>query len=302
MLRDIIFGLFKGALSIFLVINVIFFIFQVIPSDPARVIAGEGATEEQIQKIRKELGLDLPVSQRYKNTILSLLKLDFGKSMIRNIEVKKILLPRLRNTFDLAVFTILLVIVESLLLSFLFLRFRKLEDFLVAFSTFLYSIPNFWLGVLLIIMFSVKAKLFPMSGYESVKNLFLPGITLSISLSVVLSRFIRNSIEQVLDSDFSRFLKAKGVYGFRFFLHVAKAVLPTIITVLGLQAGVLLSGVVVTETVFSFPGVGTFIVESALSRDFPAVISSVFVIASIWVLVNLSVDIFVKISDPRLRG
>lgn len=301
MVGHIIFGLLKGFLSIFLVVNAIFFIFQVIPGDPAQIIAGDNASEEQIEKIRRELGLNLPLHQRYISTIVSLMKLDFGRSLYKQIDIGDALIQRLGNTFKLALFTVFLVMLESLILFYLYVIFRKFESSIIGVATFIYSIPNFWLGIILIIIFSVKLKILPMSGYEGLKSLILPSITLSLSLSVVLSRFMKNSAEQVINSDFARFLKAKGVYGLRFYMHIFKAVLPTIITVLGLQIGVLLSGTVITENVFSFPGIGSFMVESVLSRDMPAVVSSVFVVSSIWVIVNLIVDILVKFSDPRLR-
>lgn len=301
MLRGVVAGILKGAVSVFLVINAIFLIFQVIPGDPARVIAGEGASEEQLAKIRRELGLDVPLHQRYLNTIFSLITFDFGKSMYRQVKVSSLLVHRLMNSLKLAFVTIVLVIVESIILFLLYLKFRGLESVIVALTTFIYSIPNFWLGIMLIVVFSVKLKFLPMSGYEGPKSLVLPAVTLSISLSVVLSRFMRNSAEQVIRTDFFRFLKAKGVYGIRLYIHVLRAILPTIITVMGLQIGVLLSGVVVTENVFSFPGVGSLIVESVLARDFPVIIAAVFVISSLWVAVNLVVDVLVKVVDPRLR-
>lgn len=297
--ENVFYGIAKGFISVFMVINAIFFIFHLIPGDPARILVGENVPEEQINKIREELGLNLPLSQRYINTVRSLLTLNFGRSFFRQTEIKPMLIQRLKNTLKLATLTIILVIGESLLLFYVYVKFKRLENLVLGATTFIYSIPNFWLGIILIIILSVKLKVLPMSGYEGIKSLILPSITLSLSLSVVLSRFIKNSVEQVINSDFSRFLKAKGVYGARFYIHTTRAVLPTIITVLGLQVGVLLSGTVITENVFSFPGIGSFVVESVLSRDIQSVISSVFVISSMWVIINLMTDILIKVLDPR---
>lgn len=297
--ENVFYGVAKGFISVFMVINAIFFIFHLIPGDPARILVGENVPEEQINKIREELGLNLPLSQRYINTVRSLLTLNFGRSFFRQTEIKPMLIQRLKNTLKLATLTIILVIGESLLLFYVYVKFKRLENLVLGATTFIYSIPNFWLGIILIIILSVKLKVLPMSGYEGIKSLILPSITLSLSLSVVLSRFIKNSVEQVINSDFSRFLKAKGVYGARFYIHTTRAVLPTIITVLGLQVGVLLSGTVITENVFSFPGIGSFVVESVLSRDIQSVISSVFVISSMWVIINLMTDILIKVLDPR---
>lgn len=297
--ENVFYGIAKGFISVFMVINAIFFIFHLIPGDPARILVGENVPEEQIDKIREELGLNLPLSQRYINTVRSLLTLNFGRSFFRQTEIKPMLIQRLKNTLKLATLTIILVIGESLLLFYVYVKFKRLENLVLGATTFIYSIPNFWLGIILIIILSVKLKVLPMSGYEGIKSLILPSITLSLSLSVVLSRFIKNSVEQVINSDFSRFLKAKGVYGARFYIHTTRAVLPTIITVLGLQVGVLLSGTVITENVFSFPGIGSFVVESVLSRDIQSVISSVFVISSMWVIINLMTDILIKVLDPR---
>lgn len=297
--ENVFYGVAKGFISVFMVINAIFFIFHLIPGDPARILVGENIPEEQINKIREELGLNLPLSQRYINTVRSLLTLNFGRSFFRQTEIKPMLIQRLKNTLKLATLTIILVIGESLLLFYVYVKFKRLENLVLGATTFIYSIPNFWLGIILIIILSVKLKVLPMSGYEGIKSLILPSITLSLSLSVVLSRFIKNSVEQVINSDFSRFLRAKGVYGVRFYIHTTRAVLPTIITVLGLQVGVLLSGTVITENVFSFPGIGSFVVESVLSRDIQSVISSVFVISSMWVIINLMTDILIKVLDPR---
>lgn len=299
--ESLVLGIVKGFVSVFLVINAIFFIFYVIPGDPARIIAGENAPDEQIQKIRNELGLNAPIRQRYINTIKSLLTLEFGRSLFKQVDIKTLIAQRLKNTLKLTLFTIILVIIESLILFYAYIRFKRFENFIIGLTTFIYSIPNFWLGIILIIILSVKLKMLPMSGYEGIKSLILPSLTLSLSLSVVLSRFLKNSTEQIMNSEFVRFLKSKGVHGLRFYIHITRAVLPTIITVLGLQIGVLMSGTVITENVFSFPGIGSLMIESVLSRDIQTVISSTFVISSIWVILNLTVDIFIKISDPRTR-
>jgi len=237
----------------------------------------------------------------------SSLKFEFGKSFWTEQNVSEIIAERIKNTFILASCSLLLSLVGGVILALVYFRFKKFDDLIVSITTAIYSIPNFWLGVILIIIFSVKLKLFPVSGFstgstgEALKHLFLPSITLSLSLSVVLSRFIKNLVEEVIKTDFFLLVKAKGTSKIREILHIAKAISPGIITVIGLQAGVLLSGTVVTETVFSFPGIGLLMVEAVMSRDFPTIMGCIFTTSSIWVIVNMLVDFLILIIDPRLR-
>lgn len=297
----------KALITVWLVVSSVFFMMEVLPGDPAVLIAGELASAEQIKMIREKLGLNKPFTERYKDMLVSLVKLDFGKSFWTSQYVGSIIAERIKNTFFLSASALFMSIIGGCTLAIMFFRFRKLESALVSITTALYSIPNFWLGVILIIIFAVKLKVFPVSGFSTesadvaLKHLFLPSLTLSISLAVVLSRFIKNLVEEYLKADFFVFVKAKGVSKAREFLHLAKAISPGIITVIGLQAGVLLSGTVITETVFSFPGIGLLMVESVMSRDFPLIIGCIFVVSAIWVSVNAITDMIILKLDPRLR-
>lgn len=291
----------KAVLIVFLVVSCVFFVAEILPGDPALIIAGEGASELQIQKIRQELELDKPLIQRYIKMLKSVFTLNFGKSIHTGQDIGDILSERIKNTAGLAVLSLIFSTAWGTLLFFMYMKFERYEGVLVALSTLLYSIPNFWLGVIFILTFGVKLKIFPISDYETKMSLVLPALTLSISLGVVLSRFMKNSSSEIMNSDFIKFVKAKGVSGIRFYLHLVKAILPGLLTVLGIQAGVLLSGVVVVEKVFSFPGIGSLAVDSALARDFPSIMACVFVISSVWVGVNFFVDTLIKLIDPRLR-
>ncbi len=297
----------NALITVWLVVSSVFFMMEVLPGDPATLIAGELASQEQIKMIREKLGLNRPLSERYKDMIFSLVKLDFGKSFWTSQDVGSVIAERIKNTFFLSASALSMSIIGGCAFAIMFFRFRKLESAFVSITTALYSIPNFWLGVILIIIFAVKLKLFPVSGFSTesadiaLKHLFLPSLTLSISLAVVLSRFIKNLVEEYLRSDFFVFVRAKGVSKARELLHLAKAISPGIITVIGLQAGVLLSGTVITETVFSFPGIGLLMVESVMSRDFPLIIGCIFVVSAIWVSVNAITDVIILALDPRLR-
>ncbi len=297
----LILSIFKASITVLFVVSSVFFVIEILPGDPALLIAGEGASQLQIQKIRQELELDKPLLQRYKKMLKSVFTLKFGKSIYTGQDIGSTLLERLKNTAELAALSLVFSITWGVLLFLAYMKFEKYEGTLVAFSTFVYSIPNFWLGVIFILIFGVKLKIFPISDYETKMSLVLPALTLSISLGVVLSRFMRNSAVEIMNSDFVKFLRAKGVKGIRFYLHLTKVMLPGILTVLGIQAGVLLSGVVVVEKVFSFPGVGSFAVDSVIARDFPSIISCAFIISAVWVVVNFFVDILIKLIDPRLR-
>jgi ABC-type dipeptide/oligopeptide/nickel transport systems, permease components len=294
--------IFKAILTIFFVLTSIFFIIEAIPGDPAELLGGERASREEIEKIRKEFGLDKPLLERYKNTLLSAIKFDFGHSFYTKQKVRDIIIPRLKNTFLLAITTLVITFFLANLIFILYILFKKWEDAITILSTIVWSIPNFWLGVIFIILFSVKLRLLPVSGFENPKSLILPSLTLSISLSIVLGRFLKNLSEDFIKSDAFLFIRSKGVGFMRELLHITKAISAGIITVIGLQAGVLLSGTVITETVFSFPGIGSLTVQAVLSRDLPLLYGCVFSISSIWVLVNFVADKLAQIFDPRLMS
>jgi ABC-type dipeptide/oligopeptide/nickel transport system permease component len=294
--------IFKAILTIFFVLTTIFFIIEAIPGDPAELLGGERASREEIEKIKKEFGLDKPLLERYKNTLISAIKFDFGYSFYTKQKVRDIIIPRLKNTFLLAITTLAITFFLANLIFIIYILFRKWEDAITILSTILWSIPNFWLGVIFIILFSVKLRLLPVSGFENLKSLILPALTLSISLSIVLGRFLKNLSEDFIKSDAFLFIRSKGVGFVRELLHISKAISSGIITVIGLQAGVLLSGTVITETVFSFPGIGSLTVQAVLSRDLPLLYACVFSISSIWVLVNFLSDKLAQIFDPRLRS
>lgn len=292
---------FKAVLTLFFIITAVFFIISAMPGDPARLIAGDFAPPEEVEKLRKELNLDKPLLQRYVHTIISIATLNFGNSLYTNQKVKDILKERLKNTFILTFSSISLSMIFGIFIFLLYFKFRRAEDIITTITTVLWSIPNFWLGLVLIIVFSVKLKIFPVSGFDSPKGLFLPALTLSVSLSVVTGRFMKNLSDEFLSSDFYLFLKAKGVRGWRRIFHIIRFIMPGIMTVIGIQAGVLLSGAVVTETLFSFPGIGLLTVESVVSRDFPLIYACVFTISSLWVVINFAVDKIIRILDPRMR-
>ena len=295
---------FGGLLTIFLVSSAVFFIVGVLHGDPARYLAGEFASEEFVENLRKELGISKPLIERYKDFIKNLLKFDLGESFYYRKEVLSVIIERFKNTLFLALSSILFSTAFGIFLGFVSALKKDsiIDKLILSLSTLIYSIPNFWLGVILILIFSVKLKMLPVSGFSDLKSIVLPTLTLGFSLSSVLSRFVRNSVISSLESDYIMFAKSKGApLHIILLVHVTKNIIGTIFTVISLQLGVLLSGTVVTETIFAFPGVGNLTVFAVNSRDFPMIQGCVIFISAVWVMSNILSDFLILISNPRSR-
>ena len=290
--------IFSKLITFFLVISAVFFITNVLPGDPARIVAGELATWEEVESIRQQLNLHLPLTQRYLLFLKSAVTFDFGKSLVSGQDVRDLVFERAKNTAELSLMTVLLILIETTIFFALLSKWKRSFQMIL---TAIYSIPNFWLGILFIIVFSVKLKFFPPSGYEGIQSLFLPALTLSISLAVVLSSFLRKLFDEIEWEDFVLFAKARGLDRIRIFLHILKNALPPTSNLFMIQLGVLLTGTVVTETVFSFPGIGLLTVQSIYSRDFPVLWGCVAFISAVWIVVNSLSDILMLIFDPRTR-
>ena len=289
---------------VFGVITLVFFLIHIVPGDPVQVMLGESATPADQAQLREKLGLDQPLLQQWLNYLLQLQHGDLGHSLRSQEPIKDILLQRLPATLELAVAGLFIAILIAIPLgSIAALRQNTLYDQgAMIFSLLGVSIPNFWMGPLLIVIFSLNLGWFPVSGREGWLSLVLPALTLGTALAAILARMVRATLLEVLHEDYIRTARAKGLNEITIVLHHAlrNAALP-IITILGLQLGTLLGGAVITETIFSWPGIGQLTIESIQQRDYPIVQACVLLISLSYVLVNTLTDLLYAWLDPRVR-
>jgi peptide/nickel transport system permease protein len=304
MLTYILQRLLGALFVIFGVVSIVFLLIHMIPGDPVEIMLGESASTTDREALRVALGLNQPLWVQFQQYLTGLLQFDMGDSIHFRRPVSELLLERLPATGLLAAMTLLITLVLALPLGIIAAVRRDTvwDSGAMTFSMLGVSIPNFWLGPILILVFSLWLGWFPVSGRNGFGSVVLPALTLSTGLIAVLSRMVRSSMLEVLGEDYMRTAKAKGLPPQRVILHhgLRNALLP-VITLLGLQLGALLAGAVITETVFSWPGVGLLTIESIQSRDYPVVQACVLLISVTYVLVNLLTDLAYAWIDPRIR-
>lgn len=280
-----------------------FSIMHMIPGDPARIIAGEGATVEDIMSIRLKYGLDRPLIEQYFRFMKGVITNDL-RSIRTERPILTELLPRFANTAQLALVSIIISSVIGVTLGIVSAVKRNswIDTFSMVFSLVGVSMPIFWLGILLIILFAVTLRWLPSGGKGGVEHLILPALTLGLATSAIIARMTRASVLEVLNQDYVRTVVAFGLPKRKIiYKYVLRNALIPVVTVIGLQFGYLLGGAVLTESVFGWPGLGRFVVDSIFSRDYIAVQVGIMMIATTFVLVNLLVDLVYALIDPRLR-
>lgn len=289
---------------LFGVSSLVFFLIHWVPGDPVEVMLGESTSATDREALRHSLGLDLPLFEQWWSFINGAIRLDLGDSLFYRQPVVSLLAERIGATAELAVAAFLVAFLIALPLGVIAAARRgTLWDVgAMGFSLLGVSIPNFWLGPLLVLVFSLGLGWFPVSGRSGIESLILPAITLGTGLAAVLSRMVRSSLLEVLGDDYIRTARAKGLGDCQVILRhgLGNAWLP-VLTLLGLQLGALLGGAVVTETVFNWPGVGLLLIESIQRRDYPVVQGCVLLISSSYVLLNLITDLLYARIDPRIR-
>lgn len=298
--------------TLFLASVVIFAIIQFAPGDPARMMLGTDATEAQIAREHTRLGLDKPVPVRYAVWLSDVVHLNLGTSQANNQPVTQLVFDAFPNTLRLALFALALALLIGFPLGiWAALRQDRAVDFAVtSFSALGLSIPSFWLGLLFIILFSVKIHWLPPSGIGEPGRFFLfnltylvmPVVTIAISNAAVFSRFVRSSMIDVLASDYVRTARAKGLSESAVVVrHALRTTLLPVVTTVGIQFGSLLGGAVVTESVFAYPGIGRLIVRSILNRDYPVVQATLMFVVGIFLITNILVDISYAYLDPSVK-
>lgn len=286
------------------VLTVIFAVVRVIPGDPAAVLLGTYATAEMVAEQRAKMGLDRPLIVQYGLFLRQAALGDWGRSYHEGRLAFRLVLERMPATVELALAGIALTVVLSFILGTLSARWaQSLADRAIGmFSLVGQAVPNFWLGLVLILVFARNLHWLPSFGRGDLAHLVLPTVTLSVQLIGVMTRLIRAGILETMGQDFVRTARAKGLGEQRVLVgHVYRNMMIPVVTVLGLQLGALLGGVVVIETVFAWPGLGRLIVTSINNRDYPVVQASVTFVAVIFVFLNLAVDLIYGYLDPRIR-
>jgi len=286
------------------VVVLVFLLIHLIPGDPVDVMLGESAQTADREALRVSLGLDKPVIDQLIIYIKGLINFDLGRSLHSQQPITALLAERLPATIELALAALLVTLVLALPLGLIAAARHNTawDQGAMAFSLLGVSIPNFWMGPLLILVFALWLGWFPVSGREEAGAVILPAQTLGTSLSAILARMIRSSVLEVLGENFVRTAYAKGLSRRQVLIRHAlpNALLP-VITILGLQLGTLLAGAVITETVFSWPGIGLLTIEAIQSRDYPVVQACVLLIALTYVVINSFTDLLYALIDPRIR-
>jgi peptide/nickel transport system permease protein/oligopeptide transport system permease protein len=296
---------FLAMLPVLIGISILlFFMLRMLPGDPAQVLAGQMASPEEIETIRKQLGLDRPIYEQYIAYLSRLARLDLGRSARTQNPVIEEIWARLPNTVLLAVVAISLACLFGIPAGIISaVRPYTWVDYLVTMAgLFGISMPVFWLGLMLVVLFSVILRWLPAGGTGGWQHVVLPSVTLASFVVAFIARMTRATMLETLAQDYTTTARSKGLKeNVVVIKHALKNALIPIVTVVGLQFGLLLGGAVLTETVFAWPGVGRLIVDSILARDYPMIQGTILIFGLLYILVNLGVDLVYAVIDPRIR-
>ncbi len=296
--------LFNFIFTCFFTLAAIFFLVRLAPGDPIERILGPEATFEEIEVYRKDLGLDVSLTQQFKNFFVGFVKGDLGNSLFKRKKVTDLLVKHFRPTLKIAVLTIVFSSIFGIFFGVFSAekKSKKSDHFLRLLTLLFLSFPIFSLGPILVYFFSVKLQLFPVSEWGSgeVKYIVLPVLTLVIPLSAVLSRFTRNKYLEESQGQWIEVLKAKGMSRYSIQLRILKICAPSIINVIAIQLSVVLAGTMITETIFDIPGMGTLLLESIQNRDYPVVQGVVLYATVIYMLIYFMADLVCEKLDPRI--
>ena len=289
---------------LFLVVTFVFLLIHLIPGDPVEQMLGEGARASDVAELRHALGLDVPLGTQYASYLTHLLVGNLGTSFRFNAPVRQVILERYPATLELALASLLVAILISIPAGVeAAIRRDRATDRAIGFFTLLgLSVPNFALGPVLILIFSIEIGWLPVSGRGALDHLVLPAITLGGSMAAILTRMVRASMLEELSSDYVRTARAKGLPEWKvLYGHALRNGLIPVITIVGLQFGALLAGTIVTETIFSWPGIGRLTIQAIQARDYPLVQGCLLAIALTYVAVNFLTDLVYSLVDPRIR-
>ena len=290
--------------ALWLIVTMVFLLAHIVPGDPVQEMLGEGARVEDLNQLRHALGLDLPLPTQYGRYLMGVLHGNLGESFRYQRPVSRVILEHYPATLELSFVALLACAAIGISAGVLAAHKRgHIEDRVASVFTLLgLSVPNFALGPVLILLFSVILGWLPVSGRGGLAHLVLPAITLGAALAAILTRMVRIAVIEELSSDYVRTARAKGLSESAvLFRHAFRNALIPILTILGLQFGTLLAGTIVTETIFSWPGIGRLAVTAIQARDYPLLQGCILLIAVSYVLVNLLTDFVYLLVDPRVR-
>ncbi|MFP4431865.1 MAG: nickel ABC transporter permease [Spirochaetota bacterium] len=285
----------------FLVFTIMFFT----PGDPAKILLGERAPEAEVQALRTQMGLDDPFFVQYGRFIFNALRGDLGRSLTTRRPASEELFARFPATMQLAAMGVLVAVVIGIPIGIVSAtrQYSAFDGASMVLALIGVSMPNFWQGIMMVLLFSIVLGWFPSSGYGTFAHLIMPSLTIGTSSAATITRMTRSSMLEVVRQDYIRTARAKGLSE-RVVItrHALKNALIPIVTVIGLQFGYLLGGAVLTETIFSWPGVGRLMVDAIRQRDYPVVQGGVLLLALAFSVVNLVVDVLYAYIDPRIRA
>jgi len=304
--------LLSGLLTLFAISIIVFLIIHIIPGDPIAIMFGKNPNPELINIARKHYGLDKPIINQYFIWIKNLFQGDLGYSIIDGRPVSELILPRITRTFSLTMmgilFSIILALPSGIIASWKHNTWMDLG--ITSVSLFLVSIPEFWIGIVFMIIFSVWLGILPTSGYVSItesfigwiKVMILPSLSVATVVAAETTRMVRISMLEVLDLDYITLMKSAGVVNSRLLLvHAFRNAFIPVLTVIGIQIGYLMGGVIIIEKVFAFPGLGQLLIKSISQRDYPIFQACVMVYGVAFVLINIIIDVSYGMINPKIR-
>lgn len=287
------------------VVTIVFLMLRIgLPGDPAQIMAGDRATPELIEQVRKNLGLDRPIYEQYFIFLRNAMQGDLGRSVKFREPVLDVILKAFPFTIILTLSSISIGTIIGVLVGVItaLKRGTWIDNLATVLVVFLYSVPTFWLGLMLILVFSVNLRLLPVQGAGTFQHFILPTLNLAVGQIALIARLTRSGMIEVLNADHVRTARSKGLPEYLvIFRHTLKNVLIPIVTIVGLSFGALLGGAIITETIFGLPGVGSLAIDAILNRDYPMIQGTVLLVAITFIFVNLVVDILYAFIDPRIR-
>ena len=291
-------------IPVLIIISFIVFSLVFVAGNPVALMLPEDASQEDIERLTIALGLDQPFIVQYGKYMLGLVQGDFGKSFRYNTDALPLVLERLPATLELAAASMIIAIIIAIPLGIWSATKKNTSLDLLATGGAVIgkAMPNFWLGIMLILLFSVTLGWFPVSGRGTIAHLILPAITLGTGIAAEMTRLIRSSMVEILSQDYVRTAKSKGLRDFFVvYKHAFRNSLIPVVTITALQTSTLVGGALITETVFSWPGLGQLLIQAVNTRDMAIVQASVFIIAILVIFMNLLADVIYRILDPRIK-
>lgn len=291
-------------MTIFVALTTIFFVIRLSPGDPIETVLGQKATQEEITKLKVQLGLDLPVATQYKNYLVGLTRGDLGKTIFGNNDVKELLKDRMKPSIILAAISVTLAAFLGIMLGIWagYKKNKNFDKFSRLISLFALSFPIFSLAPLMVLLFSIKLNLLPVSEWTSIKHMILPVVTLVIPLGAIVMRVTRNKYLEEANSQWVMVTRSKGLSDISILLRILKVCLPTILNVVSIQLSVVIAGTMITETIFDIPGMGSLLFDGIQNRDYPIVQGVIVYSTVMYMVIYFLIDFINEKLDPRTQS